>query len=167
MNLTGGAVPGLSAGLTFGPGSDGSVVRGLAISGFPGSGILISATIAAGPQSIVVQGNHLGISRGLFYTGNGQDGIHVNFADNHTIGQVCGPILGCSGTRNVIAANGAKSGTLLGIADNGDVFYVGVRNIQTDEDDEVTSFDPTRQERIVTLDGNDSIEDIDGLFDII
>ncbi len=105
INLRGTSTSGFASGLRFLPGSDNSVVNGLAISGFPGHGIELSGFIVTGPANIRIQGNHIGIWRGVFYTGNGLSGVRIALVDNSIIGQVCGAFSGCSGKRNVIAAN--------------------------------------------------------------
>ncbi|MFK7894407.1 MAG: beta strand repeat-containing protein [Myxococcota bacterium] len=113
INLLGSSAGANTPGLTFLPGADGSIVRGLAITNFTGSGILISAFFSDGPEDIVIQGNHIGITRGIFYFGNDEHGIQIENSDNNRIGAVCDPIGGCQGKRNVIAAN-----TLTGISIN-------------------------------------------------
>ena len=106
INLRGSSAPAGSSGLILVPGASNSIVRGLAISGFPASGILISPFFAPAPSGIRIEGNHLGVWRGVFYTsGNGEDGLEIVSSNNNRIGTTCAPIVGCTGRGNVISAN--------------------------------------------------------------
>ncbi len=126
INILGGGTPSDTHGLIFLPGADDSVVRGLAISGFPSSGILISEFGVRGPDNIRIQGSHLGIWRGLFYTnGNGEDGIRIENADFARIGTVC-VAFSCTGKRNVISANGRHGVSIRGTGNVLGGNYIGV-----------------------------------------
>lgn len=119
INLLGSSVAtATTAGLTFLPGADGSQVRGLAIAEWSGSGILISPFFSSAPGGITIQGNHLGVWRGVFHRGNDQDGIHVVGSDGNIIGTSCSAFLGCSGRGNLIATNGRHGVHLDGTSAN-------------------------------------------------
>ncbi|MEM7274511.1 MAG: putative Ig domain-containing protein [Actinomycetota bacterium] len=83
----------------------GTVVRGLAINGFPGDGIELQ-----GSGGHTVAGNHLGLdSDGTTAAGNGGHGVRSTAGSNgNTVG---GPLLA---DRNVIAANGGAGVSLAG-----------------------------------------------------
>jgi hypothetical protein len=106
INLVGTSVSLTTPALRVYPGASSSIVRGLAISGFPGTGIQI-AGLSPSPSTtnVIVEGNHIGIWRGVFYTGNGNNGISINTSDDNTIGLRCGSLTGCLGKRNVISSN--------------------------------------------------------------
>ncbi|MEM9175358.1 MAG: hypothetical protein AAGC67_08990, partial [Myxococcota bacterium] len=95
-----------TAGLTFFPGADDSSVRGLAIAQWSGAGILIAPFLGGAPDRIAIQGNHLGLWRGVFPVGNGQDGLWIVSSTNNVIGEDCFLFGGCQGRGNVITANG-------------------------------------------------------------
>lgn len=128
INLLGGSTAPTTHGLVLLPGADGSVVRGLAIADFPGSAIVISAFFSAGPTGVVVQGNHLGIWRGVFYRGNDQDGVWIASANDNFIGPVCGSFVGCTGKRNVISSHDRHGVHLSGSSSGNQIAgnYIGV-----------------------------------------
>lgn len=95
--LGGSAIPGLTLGET----ADGSVVRGLTIIAFPAHGISVG-----GADSVLIEGNHIGVNRGVIPDGNGGSGVYVySFSDSATIGQRLNPLTGFEGRPNVISAN--------------------------------------------------------------
>jgi len=104
INIGGGQAGG-GAGLVVRSGATGSVIRGLAIHGFDLSGIIVTigTTVDA---DVAIEGCHLGISRGVFYTGNGAYGIEVRASRSVRIGKSCGAGV-CTGRRNVIASSGS------------------------------------------------------------
>jgi hypothetical protein len=53
----------------------------------------------------VVEGCHIGVAIAILVPGNGDDGITV-VGDRIRIGQVCAPLVGCTGSRNTIAGSG-------------------------------------------------------------
>ena len=88
-------------GLTLGPGSAGSTIRGLAINRFTGSGILVQS------DSNTISGNLIGTdATGTAALGNAADGISIQ-ASSNTIGGTT------VAARNVISANG-RHGISLG-----------------------------------------------------
>lgn len=94
------------SGLWLTSGADGSIVRGLAIFGAPAAGVLLSSGPGPAPSGVTIEGCHLGVARGQFYTnGNATHGIHVLSAANITIGKTC-ESNGCTGRGNLISANG-------------------------------------------------------------
>ncbi|MFK7895299.1 MAG: beta strand repeat-containing protein [Myxococcota bacterium] len=105
INLLGNNTPDGSYGLAFLPGSDGSILRGVSIARFPESGVLLSAFFADGPENIAIEGNYIGVSRLDIYFGNDRHGVEIQNADNNTIGQSCGLVVGCQGKRNLISGN--------------------------------------------------------------
>ncbi|MFK7894408.1 MAG: hypothetical protein AB8G23_01155 [Myxococcota bacterium] len=134
INILGGGTPAGTHGLILLPGADDSIVRGLAISGFPSSGILISDFGVGGPENVRIQGNHLGVWRGLFYTnGNGEDGIRIENADDARIGTFCS-FLTCTGKRNLISGNGRN-----GVSIRGTENQLGGNYIGTDRTGSATS----------------------------
>ena len=85
-------------GLTVGSGVDGSTIRGLSITGFPGAGISLS-----GPPS-VVEGNYIGVKPDG--TGPGGNGSGGTFHGGIVVGSQGNRIGGTTAaTRNVISAN--------------------------------------------------------------
>lgn len=99
-----------SVGLTLAAPS--SFVRGIAISGFPGTGIVVEAS------GCTIQGSYVGLPNG-----NAESGIIVENVSNVTIG---GTVLGA---RNVISNNGAYGVFLLGAGASNNVVqgnYIGV-----------------------------------------
>ncbi|MEM9175783.1 MAG: right-handed parallel beta-helix repeat-containing protein [Myxococcota bacterium] len=106
VNLLGGAAGAGVAGLTLSTGSDGSRIGGLAIVDFDGPGVRVSPFFGANPADLHLEGNHIGIARGVFYRGNRGHGVHLTSAHDVTIGQRCTALGGCIGARNVIAGNG-------------------------------------------------------------
>ncbi|MCR9093375.1 MAG: CSLREA domain-containing protein [bacterium] len=107
INLLGSSVATASvAGLTLLPGADGSQIQGLAIAEWTGAGILISPFFSPAPGNIRIEGNHIGVWRGVFYRGNDGDGIHVVGSNGNTIGTNCTAFVGCPGRGNLIATNG-------------------------------------------------------------
>jgi hypothetical protein len=108
-------------GLTVQPGGAGSTIRGLAIQGFDGSGIMLEP----GADGTTVEGNFLGTDvTGTIELGNGDDGIQVR-SSNNVIG-------GASpASRNLMSGNanrGLAFFTFSGTADNNRVEnnYIGV-----------------------------------------
>lgn len=88
-------------GLTLGPGSAGSVIKGLVINRFPGNGILIQS------DGNTIAGNFVGTNAsGTAALGNSLDGISVQ-ASSNTIGGTT------AAERNVISGNG-RHGIALG-----------------------------------------------------
>jgi hypothetical protein len=86
-----GTSAGTADGPKLGPGSGGSTIKGLMITGWVGTGLVV------GSDNNIVQGNYIGTNGTLFF-GNGNRGIIVD-GDNNTIG---GP---GSADGNVVAAN--------------------------------------------------------------
>ena len=104
VNLSGSSVLPilLSNGLEIVDGSAGTRIQGLAIHNFRSAGIIAGGLVA--PLSdITIEGCHLGISRGVFYQGNGTAGIRLQNTQNATVGRSC-DATSCSGQRNVIAS---------------------------------------------------------------
>ncbi len=102
--LGGSAIPGLTLGET----ADGSVVRALTIIAFPAHGISLG-----GADSVLIEGNHIGLDRGFRPDGNGGAGIYVySFSTSPTIGKELDPLTGFEGRPNVISAN-ATSGVVI------------------------------------------------------
>jgi hypothetical protein len=97
--VDGNSLGGLEDGLTFTSSADESAVRALAVFDFPRDGLVISANDA------VVEGCHIGVAIAILVPGNGGDGIKV-VGDRIRIGQVCAPLVGCTGSRNTIAGSG-------------------------------------------------------------
>ncbi len=97
--VDGGGLSGLEDGLTFASTADESAVRALAIFDFPRDGLVISANDA------VVEGCHIGVAIAILVLGNVGDGIKV-VGDRIRIGQLCAPLVGCTGSRNTIAGSG-------------------------------------------------------------
>ncbi|MDQ3814975.1 MAG: CSLREA domain-containing protein, partial [Armatimonadota bacterium] len=81
IELNGAGAGANANGLVFGPGSDGSTVRGLVINRFTGSGIVLRA------NNIKVAGNYIGTSAdGSAALGNGVNGLFVDGGSNSVIG---------------------------------------------------------------------------------
>ena len=97
-----------SGGLTFQAGSGGSIVRGLVINRFTGTGI----SIATGSDGNTITGNWIGTDRfGNADLGNSGDGILVNSRTNSISSNVVsgnggdGIEIGSSGTGNLVTGN--------------------------------------------------------------
>ena len=92
-------------GLGFGPGSDNSVARGLAINGFQGTGAFTGGNgivICCGASNVRVEGNFIGTDvAGTTAQGNGANGVVVSFSalDNAVGGTL-------PAARNLISGNG-------------------------------------------------------------
>ncbi|GEM_PF-1865232 len=97
----GGSQAGPGSGLLVVAGAAGTVLRGLAVHGFDGSGIVLTLGTRS-DANVVVEGCHVGISRGVFYVGNGAYGIEVRASRTVRIGKSCAGGI-CTGRRNVIA----------------------------------------------------------------
>ena len=124
-------------GIVFGPGASGSTIRGMAVSGFAQAGISISPFFGPAPTNIVIEGNHVGVWRGVFYTsGNGTDGIAINGSSGNRIGEHCLPITGCFGRRNLISANGRHGIRITGVSTDN---RIGGNYIGTDRFGNATS----------------------------
>ncbi|MCR9096412.1 MAG: right-handed parallel beta-helix repeat-containing protein [bacterium] len=104
INIGGGQAGG-GAGLVVTSGATGSVIRGLAIHGFDLSGIIVTTGTRV-DADVAIEGCHIGISRGVFYPGNGAYGIEVRASRSVRIGKSCGAGA-CTGRRNVIASSGS------------------------------------------------------------
>jgi hypothetical protein len=112
-------------GSSAGPGTDGLVVqaddveiRGLAMYGFGGSGIVLS-----GADNAVLQGNAVGTNAaGTSGIGNAGAGVLIeNGSAGNVIGGLNAPTDGCYGPCNVIAFNGGDGVTLAVTAGSGNV----------------------------------------------
>ena len=104
--LGGASIPGLTLAET----ADGSVVRGLTIIDFPYHGISVG-----GADSVLIEGNHIGLNRGVVPEGNGGSGIYVySFSAFPTIGQSLNPLTGFEGRPNVISGNAGSGITITG-----------------------------------------------------
>ncbi|MCU0623888.1 MAG: right-handed parallel beta-helix repeat-containing protein, partial [Gemmatimonadaceae bacterium] len=104
---------GLAAGdgLVLAPGSEGSVVRGLSITGMQGAGVRIAAS------AVVVESNHIGLdASGLVAVGNGREGVRI---EGGAAQQVRGNAIG-GNAGDGVALVGAQavqvSDNLLGVA---------------------------------------------------
>ena len=116
-----GFLAGASSGLTLGPGSSGSTIRGLAIVLFQQFGI----SIQSGSDNNIIRCNHIGIdASGLAGLGNGLSGIITN-SDNNFLGG------NSIDDRNVISDN-AQTGVI--IDDRGDFNQVAGNYIGTKAD---------------------------------
>lgn len=104
VNIGGSQAGAGARGLVVDQGGSGSVLRGLAVFAFDGSGILLTSLAPQALTDVRIEGCHVGIWRGVFYQGNGGDGIEVRSARRTRIGTAC-DLGGCSGRRNVIADN--------------------------------------------------------------
>jgi hypothetical protein len=101
IELNGSSAGASANGLTLGPGSTGSIIKGLVINRFAGSGVFIQS------DSNTIAGNFIGTNAsGTTALGNSLDGISVQASAN-TIGGTT------AAARNVISANG-RHGIALG-----------------------------------------------------
>lgn len=108
VRLDGAGAGGGVHGLAFDAGSDNSSVRGLAITGFSGSGILLDGGGGAGATGYTIAGNFIGTNSVGADLHNGGSGVFVyNNVTNSTIG---GPN---PADRNMIAYN-SNAGVLIG-----------------------------------------------------
>lgn len=105
INLGGSAAGAGAYGLVVAQSGSGSVIRGLAIFSFDAAGILLSSPVPQALTDVRIEGCHIGIWRGLFYQGNGGDGIDVRAASRTVIGRSSCSGGSCTGRRNVIAAS--------------------------------------------------------------
>jgi hypothetical protein len=97
------------SGLTLqGPG--GSVVRGLSLTGFSGTGIVVSST------GNVIEGNFIGLlPNGTTSAGNGGDGIQIVSAASNLVGGSPPP------ARNLLSGNAGSGVDLLGVGTTGNL----------------------------------------------
>ncbi|WP_029630673.1 DUF4347 domain-containing protein, partial [Zavarzinella formosa] len=104
INIDGSLAGSGANGLVLALGSDGSLIRGLAINRFAGDGILIT-----GLGNDTIAGNYIGTnSAGTTGLGNGSAGIELNGASGNTIG-------GNTATQgNLIVGNGGNGITVTG-----------------------------------------------------
>jgi hypothetical protein len=115
VELDGGELSG--DGLTIAATGAGSVVRGLAIAGFPGEGIQIN-----GGGGNVIQANHVGAADDDS-SANGGNGILIVNSPNNTIGGASAAL------RNVVSGNGGEGIRIDGAVSTGNVIrgnYVGL-----------------------------------------
>ena len=109
IQLNGSSAGANANGLTLGPGSTGSIIKGLVINRFAGSGLVIQS------NSNTIAGNFIGTDpSGTAALGNSLDGISLQ-ASSNTIGGTT------IATRNVISANGRHGMSLSGGAQNNQV----------------------------------------------
>lgn len=91
------AASGSYDGLSIGAGADGSVVRGLSITGMSGVGLRIAAS------SVLVEANHIGLDgSGVVAAGNGGDGVRIEAGGDQVVRD------------NTISANAGHGIALLG-----------------------------------------------------
>ncbi len=104
LEIDGSKLSASTDGLTLSTGSDGSIIRELAINHCTGNGITLNDT-----QQNMLQGNHIGISPlGTEARGNMGSGIYVNNAKQNLIGGTT------TNTGNNIANNGGDGITIIG-----------------------------------------------------
>ncbi len=89
------------SGLLISPDARGTIVRGVAIHGFPRHGMYILA------DDVIVQGCHIGLRDGAIVDGNIIDGIFVDGATRLAIGMSIANDGALLGRPNVISGNGA------------------------------------------------------------
>ncbi len=108
-----------ASGLDFALRSDGSVVTGLDIEYFTGSGIVLDLV-----QNVVIQGNRIGTDHtGTRNAGNGLNGVLIeDGATNNTIGGTS------AAARNLLSGNGSNGVEIIGGGTSGNVVegnYIG------------------------------------------
>lgn len=110
-------------GLYFTEGADASELLSLAIIRFPATGVVV-----AGADGMLLQGNHIGLYRGITPLGNGGHGLQVQTASTSTvIGHAFDATLGYTGRGNVICGNGGN-----GLYVGGSFTYIAGNHIGTD-----------------------------------
>ncbi|MEZ4279036.1 MAG: right-handed parallel beta-helix repeat-containing protein [Myxococcota bacterium] len=112
IQLGGAQAGGGARGLVLGGGSNGSIVRALAIHGFEGHGITARPeTNFEWVENIAIEGCQIGISRGVFYLGNGGSGIYLYRVRESRVGGLCNAA-SCAAKGNVLASNAASGLTI-------------------------------------------------------
>ncbi|MBZ0315387.1 MAG: right-handed parallel beta-helix repeat-containing protein [Anaerolineae bacterium] len=112
--LNGDSIGGSTAnGLVLGPGSDGSVIQGLVIQGFPNSGIRIDQSNGNTIRGNYVGTNAAGTAADPNFANSDGAGIELFTASNNTIGGTNGLLVGnnCTGDCNLISGNGPVDGS--------------------------------------------------------
>ncbi len=122
------------SGLTFIPGSFGSIVSRLSITQFPDYGVLIEGSFGLRPNNIHLEYNQIGIARGETVAGNGRGGVEISGGNEIYVGGDCSATT-CSGG-NLISGNGGFGIRIFGNDNRVQDNYIGTTS---DGESNVTS----------------------------